>query len=268
MNSGIYEIVNLVNGKRYVGSAKDFVKRWNGHRAQLKAGRHHNRHLQASWVKHGADSFSFNRLLVCSPENLLMYEQIAIDATAPEFNVERIAGNSLGCIRTPETRAKISAKAKGRKPPPRSAEYRAKISAAHKGKKLPEWHMEALQSGRTKRVYTEEQRQALANAINARYADGTLPREKSQTTREKLSVALTGRPRTDEARANQSAGQLGKKRGPYKPRSAETQAKYAAARVGLKNSMQGRKHSDEARARMSEAQQRNAALRKKAKESL
>lgn len=268
MNSGIYEIVNLVNGKRYVGSAKDFVKRWNGHRAQLRAGRHHNRHLQASWAKHGADSFSFNRLLVCSPENLLMYEQIAIDATAPEFNIERIAGNSLGCIRTPETRAKISAKAKGRKVPPRSAEYRAKISAAHKGRKLPEWQLQALQAGRAKRGYTDETREALSKAMLAQYESGSRAREKSQEVREKISAALTGRHPTEEARANQAAAQRGKKRGPYKPWSDEARARHASAMVGAINPMQGRKHSDETRARMSEAQQRNASLRKKAKESL
>ena len=29
--SGIYEILNTVNGKRYIGSAKNFSKRWWGH---------------------------------------------------------------------------------------------------------------------------------------------------------------------------------------------------------------------------------------------
>lgn len=28
MNSGIYKIVNTLNGKCYVGSTKDFQKRW------------------------------------------------------------------------------------------------------------------------------------------------------------------------------------------------------------------------------------------------
>lgn len=28
--SGIYEILNTVNGKRYIGSAKNFSKRWWG----------------------------------------------------------------------------------------------------------------------------------------------------------------------------------------------------------------------------------------------
>ena len=80
MSSGIYEIVNLVNGKRYVGSAVSFECRWREHRRQLNADRHHSRHLQRSWNKHGAEAFSFRIIEVCEPASL-MRERLRNQAT-------------------------------------------------------------------------------------------------------------------------------------------------------------------------------------------
>jgi predicted GIY-YIG superfamily endonuclease len=37
-NGGIYEIANRVNGKRYIGSAAFFNKRWSQHRGLLRRG--------------------------------------------------------------------------------------------------------------------------------------------------------------------------------------------------------------------------------------
>lgn len=86
MNSGIYEIVCEVSGRRYIGSAVNFKARWNTHRSQLRRSVHHSRHLQRAWDKHGEDKFSFRKLLVCGKENLVTYEQILIDGMRPEFN--------------------------------------------------------------------------------------------------------------------------------------------------------------------------------------
>ena len=40
--AGVYQIVNLANGKRYVGSARKFRQRWAEHRSMLARGVHHN----------------------------------------------------------------------------------------------------------------------------------------------------------------------------------------------------------------------------------
>lgn len=259
MNSGIYEIVNTVNGKRYVGSAKDFVNRWSVHRSRLKAGNHHNRHLQSSWNKHGPALFEFRKLLICAPEHLLLYEQIAIDALQPEMNVERIAGNSLGCLRTPETRKKIADKAVGRKRSPESIEKSAskirgtKHSPERAAKLIGNKHAAGLK-------HTDEWKAAASARLTGK------PRPKTPEWSAKIAATLTGRKLSAEHCANKAAAQTGKKRGPYKPWSEEARANHAAAMAGLTNPMQGRRHSDEARARMSASQQRNAALRKQAKE--
>jgi len=55
----IYKIRNVVNGKFYVGSTTNTRERFRNHRAKLRKGAHHCRHLQASWNKYGEDCFKF-----------------------------------------------------------------------------------------------------------------------------------------------------------------------------------------------------------------
>jgi group I intron endonuclease len=191
MDSGVYEIVNMGNGKRYVGSAKTFCQRFSEHRSQLRRGKHHNKHLQSSWTKHGEQAFRFTPILICAPANLVMYEQIAIDTMLPEYNLARVAGNTLGTKRSAETRAKIAEKAKGRKFPPRSAEYRAKISAAHRGRMPSAEHMAALQAGRQAREFSQEERQAKSETLRRQWADGTRSRVKLEQTKALLSQAFS-----------------------------------------------------------------------------
>jgi group I intron endonuclease len=94
-NSGIYEIVNLVNGKKYIGSAKSLHSRFGNHRVRLVSGKHHNRYLQKSWIKYGAEAFAFRVLLICRPTDLICFEQRAIDSLRPEYNLSPTAGSTL-----------------------------------------------------------------------------------------------------------------------------------------------------------------------------
>lgn len=108
--SGIYEIVNLVNGKRYVGSAVDLRRRKTDHFKNLRGGRHCNRHLQSSWHKHGESRFRFQVLFRCEPCDLIAHEQRLLDSLRPEYNICRTAGSCLGVKRSPESIAKRVAK--------------------------------------------------------------------------------------------------------------------------------------------------------------
>ena len=47
--AGVYSFVNLINGKQYIGSAKDFYLRVNEHLSNRKS----NRALQSAILKHG-----------------------------------------------------------------------------------------------------------------------------------------------------------------------------------------------------------------------
>nr|WP_244966028.1 GIY-YIG nuclease family protein [Pseudomonas zeshuii] len=189
--SGIYKIVNSLTGKEYIGSAKCFRLRWNSHRAKLRKGNHHCSPLQNAWNKYGADAFEFEIIRFCDPCDLLTNEQIAIDLYSPEYNVCRIAGNTLGKVHSEEIRQKIRLKALGRKCEPRSEEYRMKLSEILRGKNKAPHVIAALQAGRLARIYTDEQKKQISESLKASYESGLRSRSKSQAHRNKLSQAFS-----------------------------------------------------------------------------
>jgi group I intron endonuclease len=80
--SGIYKIVNKVNGKYYVGSSNDvFGKfgRWYEHRKNLIKNCHTNKKLQNAWNKHGEHNFEFLFIESVNTDDLLLVEQIYLD---------------------------------------------------------------------------------------------------------------------------------------------------------------------------------------------
>lgn len=76
--AGIYKIVNLVNGKVYVGSAKNLKRRSGTHLNDLRNNKHHNAHLQNSWNAYGGDKFKFTVIELCGREELLNREDFWI----------------------------------------------------------------------------------------------------------------------------------------------------------------------------------------------
>jgi hypothetical protein len=57
---GVYSITNRVTGCVYIGATTlAITARWQRHRDQLTAARHHNSRLQADWDKYGPHVFRF-----------------------------------------------------------------------------------------------------------------------------------------------------------------------------------------------------------------
>lgn len=78
--TGVYKIVNKINGKTYYGSAgKSFRHRWGNHKSQLKRNQHHCDHLQKAWNKYGEDIFEFVVILICEKTECFYYEQLILD---------------------------------------------------------------------------------------------------------------------------------------------------------------------------------------------
>lgn len=68
---GIYKIVNLINGKVYIGQTKEsFQRRFWLHRWKLRNDSHDNTHLQRSWNKYGEDKFSFEIVEVLNEDTV------------------------------------------------------------------------------------------------------------------------------------------------------------------------------------------------------
>lgn len=81
--SGIYKIINKVNGKYYVGSSEDIHGtphgRWYQHKNHLRNNLHYNKHLQGAWNKYEACNFDFIVVDVVATSNLLEREQYYLD---------------------------------------------------------------------------------------------------------------------------------------------------------------------------------------------
>lgn len=194
MNTGIYEIRNTTDGKRYIGSAVHFARRWNMHRRELRNGSHHNAHLQAAWNKHGPAAFTFKPLLICQKLMLMYYEQRLLDKMNPEYNIARDAkAPMLGMIF--------------------SAEHKARIGAAHRGRKYPPEfgeRMSILFTGRKTGPRSDE----FAATISSLKKGNTnwLGRKHTPETRTKMSLAQKGRPKTAAHIAALSRAHTGAKR--------------------------------------------------------
>ncbi|WP_234941415.1 NUMOD3 domain-containing DNA-binding protein [Bacillus altitudinis] len=55
--NAVYRIINKHNGKYYIGSSSNFLKRKRSHFNMLRRGAHHNKPLQADYNKHGEGCF-------------------------------------------------------------------------------------------------------------------------------------------------------------------------------------------------------------------
>lgn len=100
---GIYQIVNKVNQKKYIGSSIRLQGRRKRHFSELNCNIHHSQALQRAYNKYGKDNFNFFILEYCEVENLLEREQYYLDNLKPEYNICKIAGNCLGTKNSEET---------------------------------------------------------------------------------------------------------------------------------------------------------------------
>jgi group I intron endonuclease len=87
---GIYLIINLINGKRYIGSSKDLYERLYHHVWSLNRGSHENKHIQSAWNKYGESSFEYGILEYCQERERLEREGHYISTINPEYNMDEI----------------------------------------------------------------------------------------------------------------------------------------------------------------------------------
>ncbi|MFA7709416.1 MAG: VOC family protein [archaeon] len=153
IKSGIYKILNIVNGKQYVGSAVNLEKRKKEHFYALKKQKHINTYLQRSFDKYGEDNLKFEVIeYIEDKNNLIEKEQYWMDklnCVSPNgYNICPTAGNTLGVKCTEETKSKIKESSKGGNHPSlnkhMTQEIKQKLSKINKGKKVSEDTKEKL----------------------------------------------------------------------------------------------------------------------------
>lgn len=148
--SGIYKIINKIDGKYYVGSSKNIYKRWNAHIRNLNKKCHSNDYLQNAWNKYGKDAFEFILVETTTEKNTFLIEQKYLDIAKQEQNksynlnykadgreISEYSKNKLknsltNYFKNYENRKKISLKLKGI---PLSNETKQKMSLSRSGEK-------------------------------------------------------------------------------------------------------------------------------------
>lgn len=181
--SGIYVIINIKNGKVYIGKTKNLKRRWVEHQRELNKNHHHNQHLQAAWNKYGAKAFQFKILEHCSIDQLNEREKNHIPfyrARGLAYNLKD--GGEGGANPSEETRRKLSAAGRNR-----SEATLRRMSEIHKGISPSEETRRKLSQALKGRTTSEETRHKLSAANKGKRRN--VGREINEITKKKIAEA-------------------------------------------------------------------------------
>lgn len=104
----VYKISNDIDGKFYIGSTNNLIKRYYTHINHIRTNKNTCVKLIRAVNKHGEDNFKFEIVCECPSDKILETEQEYIDILQPHYNIAKIAGSNLGIKRTEEVKHKKS----------------------------------------------------------------------------------------------------------------------------------------------------------------
>lgn len=114
IRSGVYQIMNEVNGKSYVGSSKDINNRWSCWKRNFTLPMNYKSLLKAAVQKYGIENFTFIILEECAPtkEALEALENHYLQQIKPAYNIieQSYAPTGRKHPHSEDTKAKIRAK--------------------------------------------------------------------------------------------------------------------------------------------------------------
>ena len=176
----VYQILNVVNHKFYIGSSANLYQRWRTHRNKLRSNTHPNKYLQASWNKYGERVFIF--------EILAEFEGVKDMLACEEGLIQTHIGSSL-CMNLTRW---VDTPMRGR------------VGEAHPnyGKPVPEerkalirkatYKQWAVSDPRTGRTHSEETKQRIRAIRLANPTRAWLGKTRSEETRKKIGDAQRG----------------------------------------------------------------------------
>ena len=179
MTSGIYTIRCVPNDTYYVGQSRNVLSRFRDHRKALNSGRHHNRRLQACWIKYGSEAFEFNLEMPCEEEELSAREQMVAeafrDAEEKLFNLSEDFSKPASGVARPDNAERLRALHAD----PRSGirdgvtKYLAKIKGTQEARERATKASRSRSSypAKPKMLLTPEQRQQVRVAAASRLAE-------------------------------------------------------------------------------------------------
>lgn len=270
--SGIYMILNLLNGKRYIGSAVNLEGRRKDHFRGLRNNKGENSHLQSAYSKYGGNAFGWEVLeYVEDLETLIPWENIYLGMYWPTellYNQCPVARGALGLKWTEEQRR-------------RKSETMLKLWAGENYRQMQHESRMGNQNRKGK-LSSDETKRKQHKAMLKRWKDheyrqnqlNTNPMlqlgyEHTEESKRKSSEAALKSWEDPERRRLQHEALAGKKNPMYgKEHSIETKQKMSKAHTGERNHMHGKRHNAEAKRKMSDARKVWWARRKRAERLL
>lgn len=172
---GIYEIVNIINNKKYIGQSVNISARFRHHKNKLRKNEHRNSYLQHAWNKYGEENFIFNVIITCDENKLDELEMFYISTYDTcnrnhGYNIDN-GGNSNRHL---------------------SEETRKKISEARKKENLSDETRKKMSNSAKERCSTEEWKEYHHNIVAGH--------KTSDDTKKKMSEAHVNKKHSDETR--------------------------------------------------------------------
>lgn len=148
MSTGIYLLINKINGKKYFGQTIDLERR---EKQYFNQGAFPNDHLKNSFNKYGKENFEFQIIKYCKEKYLDRFEKLYIrvyDTQNREKGYNKESGGNLNKHLSDETKQKLSESHKGQEPwnkdKPCSEKTKEKISETLTGRNLSEEHKQNI----------------------------------------------------------------------------------------------------------------------------
>lgn len=173
--SGIYQVLNTVTSKCYIGGSKELGRRLSRHKTELSKNTHPNKKLQRAWNKYGPVAFTFRIIENCEISELTAREQYWIN----HHNAVEAGYNICPQART----------CAGRK---LSARHVARIQVSRAGYRHSEQTREKMRLAQTGKKRSPQHINNMSKSLTG------MP--KSREHIEKVRSALKGIPRCDSAR--------------------------------------------------------------------
>ena len=216
MESGIYAIRNLVDGKFYIGSAKNFHNRWLRHQRDLRNNNHCSTKLLRAVNKHGIENFVFGIVEYVPYDKTIIVdrEDHYIDLFNTKTSGYNIADASFGDVLSDH---------------PNKSDIIARRSVTTKANNLTK---------------TKEERSKIYGCHGAN--NGMYGKTHTPEARKIISEKLTGK---ESYRKDKSFDELFDKE--TSERLKKGLSDYAKTRTGEKNPFFGKTHSEETKQKLS-----------------
>lgn len=229
--SGIYCFENIVNGKKYIGKAKNLNRRISCHFSNLRRNKDDSCALQNAWNKYKEENFKVWVVEMCEysfvdEREIFWIRELNSHISKNGYNIS-YGGQASMRGRNHASQAKQKMSDAHRDRPPISDEQRKRMSEAQKGKTISEETRKKI---------------SLANSgdKNPNYGKTT-----SDEKKEKISKANTGKKRTKEQRLRCSINSKGR------IHTEESKKKISESHKGIKFSEEHKKHLSESKQNIS-----------------